>query len=132
MEAKTKSDQRRRQRACATTAASRLLVIGGDGQVTDAVRSAFDESHEVLRVAHAQEALQLLAGQGADVVFMRQRMFRSDWSAAGRDGNSVPADRPEIDPQAVRVVGDLLKALSRAPSASLDSRDRRPSGKGSF
>jgi hypothetical protein len=87
---------------------SRFLVVGQDCQIADAIRSVFDRQHDVLRVASPQEALRLLVEQGADVLVLPQRMFRSDQCTA----NNGPA--PAMDLDAVRMVGELLKALSRA------------------
>jgi hypothetical protein len=87
---------------------SRFLVVGQDSQIAEAIRSVFDRQHDVLRVASPQEALQLLVEQGADVLVLPQRMFRADRCAASHDAASA------MDLDAVRVVGELLKALSKA------------------
>jgi CheY-like chemotaxis protein len=101
---------------------SRFLVVGQDCQIAEAIRSVFDQQqHDVLRVASPQEALRLLVEQGADVLVLPQRMFRSDRCTA----NEGPASAMDLD--AVRMVGELLKALSRAKAEESDiSEDAGP------
>ncbi len=86
--------------------------------MSEAIRSVFEAQDNVVRAASPQEALQLLIDQGADVMLLPQRMFRADKCASsphGLQGADAPA---AMDLDAVRMVGELLKALSRATAKS--------------
>ena len=70
---------------------SRLLLIGQGHKLADALRDSFGKSHEVVQAADFEEALRAIAEGGADVVLL-----------------STAVD----DPEAVRTLAELLKALA--------------------
>lgn len=109
--------QDRADEACKTLS-PRFLVVGQDSQMSEAIRSVFEAQDNVRRAASPQEALQLLTEQGTDVLLLPQRMFHADQYASsphGLQGADAPA---ALDLDAVRIVGELLKALSRATAKS--------------
>ena len=73
----------------------RFLLIGQGHELADALRDSFGKSHEVVQAADFEEALRAIAEGGADVVLL-----------------STAVD----DPEAVRALGELLKALADKPT----------------
>jgi DNA-binding response OmpR family regulator len=69
----------------------RFLLIGQGHELADALRDSFGKSHEVVQAADFEEALRAIAEGGADVVLLS--------TAVG-------------DPEAVRTLAELLKALA--------------------
>jgi len=94
----------------------RFLVIGDDKKVGQALQTVFDEPYDVVRAANAEEALRALAGRGADVVLFDQgTLGQSDPVVAhSPDCHTLPAASMANNPRAVKVLGDVMKALSGA------------------
>jgi DNA-binding NtrC family response regulator len=108
---------------------TRFLVIGDDKQVSHALRSVFDEPHEVTRAADATEALGALAQQGANVVLLNQDLFVPSNPAVDHVSEEPVASVVwmAVDLKAVKVVGEMLKALAevRSPVAPRPKRQAR-------
>jgi hypothetical protein len=80
------------------------LLIGGGSQIAEALNGVFGQRYDIVQAADSDDALRLIAEEGADVLLLSQAMFFGARPATG------PA---EVDPEAVRTIGELLKALDK-------------------
>ncbi|HEY7580763.1 MAG TPA: hypothetical protein VH855_24495 [Acetobacteraceae bacterium] len=83
---------------------SRVLLVGGASQIAEALSGVFGQHYDIVQAADSDDALRLIAEEGADVLLLSQAMFFAERPATGR---------AEVDPEAVRIIGELLKALDK-------------------
>jgi hypothetical protein len=88
------------------------LLVGGASEIAEALSGAFGQHYDIIQAADCDDALRLIAEQGADVLLLSPAMF-----FGGRPASVVPTGpatgSAEVDPEAVRIIGELLKALDK-------------------
>jgi DNA-binding NtrC family response regulator len=102
----------------AATARPRFLLIGDDKQVSQALHSVLEVSYDLTQAPNPTEALRALAQHGADVVLVDTSVLASSMAPIGHrsDRTATPVVSMAVDLQAVKVVGEMLKALAKARS----------------
>jgi hypothetical protein len=90
---------------------SRFVLIGQSNDLVNALRDTFGKSHDIVQAADHKDALRLIAEGGADVLLLSPAILGDP---AGR---SAPAETgsssPDLDPEAIRAIAELLTALAR-------------------
>jgi hypothetical protein len=97
-----------------TRARPRFLVVGDSKEVGPALQSVFAEPYDVVRIESAEEALQALGSQGADVVLLDSTLIGPQGPATNRsaEDESGTIVWMAVDTKAVTILGELLKSMA--------------------
>jgi hypothetical protein len=91
--------------------AKRRLLVVGDKAMVDPLRSAIEESPDVLVAGNPDETSRLLQTNGSGVLVVDVLDRSAAWAEPCADASGLSAVGPGFSREAVEVLGDLLKAV---------------------